>query len=99
MASGYGNDAPAPRPHYAAPQLPKLQNGEDVSLPRPSSPAPTAATGAGQTDDRDNFGLPKLVGYNTFNPGPPKDEKEEADKRKRIMAMNQKVIIIINNCF
>ena len=86
MNQGHGENDPATVPR----KLPSLLSGDEATGASP--PPPSAATGQVGSRNGTAVELPKLVGLNTLNPNSEKDEKEDAERRKRIMSMNQKVL-------
>ena len=91
-SQGHGENDPATVPRQSS-KLPSLLSGDEAHGGSP--PPPSVATGAIASRNGTAVELPKLVGLNTLNPnGSEKDDKGEAEKRKRIMSLNQKVLCL-----
>ena len=88
----HGDGDPTPVARDSSCKLPILSGDED---PGGSPPPPSAATGFVASRNDTAVELPQLVGLNTFNPQSEKDEREEAERRKKIMSMNQKARVFL----
>ena len=88
---GHGESDPAPIPRDTS-KLPILLSGDED--PGGSPPPPSAATGFVGSRNETALELPQLVGMNTLNPQSEK-EREEGERRRRIMSMNQKARVFL----